>query len=155
MDVDVVQALQKQLNHERMNAQKYSYMAQGFKNMAYDGFYSFFAKQAQDELQHAAMIGNLLTAKRIMPEYHQMDAVILEASVPYYARTAYQTELLTTQALQNLYNVAEEAGDAQVCSLVHVMLLEQIEEENTTADFLDQVTRTDANGWEVLDSKYK
>lgn len=155
MDVDVIQALQKQLNHERMNAQKYFYMSQGFANMAYDGFSAFFAKQAQDELKHAGMIGNLLIAKRIMPEYHPMDAVILDASVPYYARTAYQTELLTTQALQNLYNVAEEAGDAQVCSLVHVMLLEQIEEENVTADFLDQVNRVDATGWEVLDSKYK
>ena len=41
-----------------------------------------------------------------------------------------------------------------MCALVNTMLVEQIEEENVALDFLNQVQRTDENGWEVLDMKY-
>lgn len=41
MQQEVVQAVQKQINHERQNAQKYLYMGAGFENMAYSVSQSF------------------------------------------------------------------------------------------------------------------
>jgi ferritin len=100
MDDLVIQALQKQLNHERANAQKYYFMAMGFDNMAYPGFAKLFKSQADGEMGHAAQVANMLIAKRIMPEYLGIAPVILDAGVKYYAQVALQTELLTTEALK-------------------------------------------------------
>lgn len=154
MQQEVIQAVQKQLNHERQNAQRYFYMAAGFTNMAYLGFAKFFNSQAEGEMGHAGTLGTLLISKGIMPEYQDMPTVILTVGVREYAQVAYQTELLTTEALKELYAVAETYGDFQVCALVNTLLVEQIEEENVALDFLNQVQRTDENGWETLDLKY-
>lgn len=151
----VIQALQKQLNHERSNAQKYYYMAMGFDNMAYSGFAKLFKSQADGEMGHAQQIADMLIAKRITPEYHSVPAVVLDSSVEYYARTALQTELMTTEALKEVYRIAEQNDDPQVCAGILPMLNEQFEEENLAADFLDQVQRVDETGLEVLDLKYR
>ena len=154
MNNEVIAAVQTQLNHERQNAQRYLYMSAGFNNMAYFGFSKFFKSQAEGEMGHADLLAALLISKGIMPEYQNVPAVILTVGVREYAQVAYQTELLTTEALKELYDVADANGDYQVCALVNTMLVEQIEEENTALDFLNQVQRTDENGWEVLDMKY-
>lgn len=151
----IVQALQKQLNHERLNAQKYYYMSMGFKNMAYDGFAKLFKSQADGEMGHAQQIADMLIAKRIQPEYQVTPAIILDSSVEYYARTALQTELMTTEALKEVYRIAEQNDDPQVCSGILPLLKEQFEEENLAADFLDHVQRVDESGLEILDLKYR
>ena len=154
MNNEVIAAVQTQLNHERQNAQRYLYMSAGFNNMAYPGFSKFFKSQAEGEMGHADLLADLLISKGIMPEYWYVPAVILTVGVREYAQVAYQTELLTTEALKELYETADTYRDHQVCALVHDMLVEQIEEENLALDFLNQVQRTDENGWEVLDMKY-
>lgn len=155
MDIDVIQALQKQLNHERQNAQKYFYVSTCFKNMAYDGFSSFFEKQAQGELGHADKIADFLISKRINPVYDALDSVTLAQSVSFFAEFALATEIGTTDALVKLYALAEDAGEYQVCALLDWFLTEQIEEENWATDLVDQTHRTDATGWMLLDSQYK
>ena len=154
MNNEVIAAVQTQLNHERQNAQRYLYMSAGFNNMAYFGFSKFFKSQAEGEMGHADLLAALLISKGIMPEYQNVPAVILTVGVREYAQVAYQVELLTTEALKELYDVADFNGDHQVCALVNTMLVEQIEEENVALDFLTQVQRTDENGWETLDLKY-
>lgn len=154
MDTEVVAGLQAQLNHERQNAQKYFYCASVFSNMAYDGFAKFFTEQGTGELEHANWISELLISKRIQPRYDTLEGVVIPADVPELAKFALVTELQTTQALKDLYAVCEDAGDYQACSLLDKMLLEQIEEEGWATDLVDLVSRTDANGWLILDEKY-
>jgi ferritin len=154
MDVDVVAGLQAQLNHERRNAQVYFYIASVFANMAYDGFAQFFTKQGQGELEHANWVSELLISKRIQPQYFLLDAVILPLDVLELAKSALVTELKTTQALKDLYQVCDEAAEFQACALLDKMLLEQIEEEGWATDLVDLVSRTDTTGWLILSEKY-
>lgn len=155
MDSEVIQAIQKQMNHERQNAQKYFYAAVSLKNMAYDGFSAFFEKQAQGELEHAAKFADFLISKRVAPVYDALDPVSVENKVPAFAEFALATEIGTTDRLVKLYALAEDAGEYQVCALLDWFLTEQIEEENWATDLVDQTHRTDATGWMLLDEQYK
>lgn len=155
MDNEVVNALQAQLNHERQNAQKYFYVSTCFKNLAYDGFASFFSKQAQGELEHADKFADFLISKRIAPVYASLEPVELQQSVPFFAEFALATEIGTTDRLVKLYALSEDADEYQVCALLDWFLMEQVEEENWATDLVDQTHRTDATGWMLLDSQYK
>jgi ferritin len=156
MDNDVLGSLQAQFNHERLNAQKYFYIADAFENMAYDGLAKFFREQAQGELVHAGKIKEYLVSKRIMPDYQMLPAVSYPvAGVRELAKVALQTEIGTTALLNLGYSVAEEAGDGQACRVFSDLLLEQIEEETWASDLVDLVNRTDENGWLILDQSYK
>lgn len=156
MEQDVINALQAQFNHERTNAQKYYYLADCMENLAYDGFAKFFKAQADGEMEHARMISGYLISKRIKPEYAQVVGTGASSSlgVLQLATFAYETELGTTEALKEVYRVADEAGDFQVCAFIDTMLLEQIEEETVTADLVDQVKRVGADGLETLNQAY-
>lgn len=152
MTPEVTAALQKQLNHERQNAQKYFYVASIFANMALDGFAKFFTKQGQGELEHADWISEFLISKRIQPIYAPLEGVSVPMDVVELAKFALVTELQTTQALSDIYALCEEDGNYQACALMDKMLLEQIEEENVATDFVDQVNRT--KDWTLLDDIY-
>ncbi len=154
MDNDVVNGLQNQLNAERMNAQKYFYIASAMSNMAYDGFASFFTKQGQGELEHAHLIEDFLVSKRIQPEYRSLMGVNLPSSVAELTREAYRTELTTTTDLSTLYQLAEDNGEPQVCAFLVSLLVEQVEEETWASDLVDLVSRADENGLIVLDEIY-
>lgn len=154
MDSEVLEGLQRQLNVERMNAQKYFYIASVMSNMAYDGFASFFTKQGQGELEHANKVAEFLISKRIQPEYRSLLSVSLPSSVGDLTKEAFRTELNTTGELSNLYQTAEDNGEPQVCAFLVGLLNEQIEEETWSADLMDLVARSDENGLIVLDEIY-
>ena len=154
MDNDVKDGLQYQLNIERMNAQKYFYIASAMSNMAYDGFASFFTKQGHGELEHANKIAEFLISKRIQPEYCSLMGVNLPSNVAELTKEAFRTELTTTTDLSTLYQLAEDNGEPQVCAFLVDLLVEQVEEETWSADLMDLVSRADENGLIVLDEIY-
>lgn len=155
MDKEVELALQNQMNHERLNEQKYRYLADCFRSMSYDGFAKFFDGQAAGEQEHADKFADFLNSQNVTPIYQALPSVELQQSVPFFAEFAFATELGTTDSLTKLYALAEEADEYIVCALLDWFLMEQIEEMNWSRDLVTQTHRTDATGWMLLDSQYK
>lgn len=154
IDSDVIQALQEQFNKERENSQVYSYASNICKNTSFDGFAKFFMKQSQQELDHAQMVADFLISKRVAPAYKVLDAVGLSSSLPELTQSVYKLEISTTDALEELYRVAEANEEYQVCSFLVDMLKEQIEEELWSFDLADLVGKADYNGLILLDHLY-
>lgn len=154
LDSSVIQALQNQLNKERQNSQIYGYIALCCENQAYDGFGKFFHKQSLQELEHHQLFADFLMSKGIQPNYTILNSIPVSGSLKEFAQYAYDTERSTTDALEEIYRTAQEAEEFQVCAFLVGLLTEQIEEETFTKDLLDQLSRTDENGWVVLDEQY-
>lgn len=154
VDSDVIQALQAQLNKERQNSQVYSYISNACKNMSFDGFAKFFMKQSLQELEHAQMVADFLISKRIEPNYATLTGVELDNDLVSIVSNAYGLETSTTASLEKLYRVAESNEEYQVCAFLVDMLKEQIEEETWSFDLMDLISKTDINGWVVLDHWY-
>jgi ferritin len=151
MDSKTIELIQTQMNNERYNAQVYSYISLACENMAWDGFANFFHKQSVGELEHANKFADFLISKRIQPDYRSLPAVQIDPNMVKLAQAAYNLEVRTTGDLSTLYELCD---DPQVCSLLTWFLTEQIEEEKVTFDLFDLISRTDENGWTVLDEKY-
>jgi ferritin len=151
MEPKVVMMLQAQANRERTNAQVYTYIADVCRFMAYEGFEKFFRKQAQDEMGHANKFYDFLASKRLMPIYDAISPIQFTGDLYSLTQMVVDREKSTTEHLKEIY---EAADDPQVHALLDWFLLEQVEEENWSQDLMDQVGRTDANGWLILDEKY-
>lgn len=153
----IAEQLQKQLNRERYNSQAYLFIGSICENMAFDGFASFFRKQAQDEIGHAHRFEEFLISKRVQPQYRDLEGFVgagwLDLSLDRITNIALSLELATTAHLSEMYFDAE-GEDPQVCALVYEMLLEQVEEEKWATDLVDLVSRSDYSGWLILDEKY-
>ena len=150
----VVEQLQNQLNRERYNAQAYLYIGSMCENMAFDGFASFFRKQAQDEIGHVRKFEEFLISKRIQPRYDSLDGfgwngLLLDD----LASKALDLELATTGHLSEIYSIVD-GEDPQVCALIYEMLIEQVEEEKWATDLVDLVSKSDIAGLLILDEKY-
>ena len=151
MNENTLGLIQTQMNNERYNAQMYFYIASACEFMAYDGFASFFRKQAAGELEHAHKFAEFLISKRVMPNYWQIAAPTSGMGLLALATAAATLERKTTEDLKTIYELCD---DPQVYALLDWFLTEQIEEETWSADLMDLVSRTDATGWIVLDEKY-
>lgn len=151
MDNQTTQLIQAQLNRERYNAQVYFCIAAACENLAYDGFATFFRKQANEELGHAQKFSEFLISKRVMPEYRALDNVQMNFDLVNMTAAAAQREKATTEYLKELY---DQTDDPQIHALLDWFLTEQIEEENWSQDLADLVNRTDPTGWIVLSEQY-
>lgn len=150
----IVEQLQKQLNRERYNSQAYLFIGSVCENMAFDGFASFFRKQAQDEIGHAHKFEEFLISKRIQPRYDSLDGFGWnELSLDELSSRALAMELATTGHLSEIYSIVD-GEDPQVCALIYEMLMEQVEEEKWATDLVDLVSKSDYSGWLILDEKY-
>lgn len=155
MDDNVTGLLQAQMNRERYNSQVYQYIAAQFQNQAFDGFAKFFRHQAQEEMGHAQMFIDFLVSKRIAPVFASINAISFgDVNPATLAERTYGLEQSTTSFLNSMYGSAEDENEYQVCALLDKLLVEQIEEETWSYDLFDLLSKSDYNGWILLDKEY-
>lgn len=147
--------VQNQMNRERYNSQVYFYIASQFQNQSFDGFAKYFRKQAEDEIGHAQVFIDYLVSKRQSPVFQSLNSVsFADLTPPALLQRAYALEVSTTEQLNMLYGSSEDDNNYQLCAVLDVLLREQVEEETSTYDLFDLLSKTDGNGWVVLDKEY-
>jgi len=143
----VVEALEKQLNHELHAANCYLAMAYWCSVNDWDGFAKFFHKQAGEEREHAGKVLDHLVDRGVLPRIgafaaprHEFPALI------DVARTALALERTNTAGINAAYAVALEHKDYPAQVMLQWFISEQVEEEAWGEKMVAKVERASCGG---------
>ena len=135
----VLAELKRQLNHELGAAHAYLALSLWCDGQNLKGFAAFFAKQAEEEREHAKkMIDHLVdrgapAELAALPAPRQNFASLLEV-----AQHAQAMEQANTRGINAVYEAALKAKDYPAQVLMHWFINEQIEEEAWAAEMVDR-----------------
>lgn len=138
LSAGLIDRLNAQLTLERTAHAAYSAFAAVCEAQSFDGFGKWHARQAADELIHAALVRDFLIDRNVTPLYAAISEVPLPANYLATFTAAQALEAQVTEALTQLYFVADDSEDPQACRLASDMLIEQRHSER---ELYDIVTR--------------
>lgn len=150
-------ALQAQLNFERLNAATYRAMAHALENVNWSGTAAHFMNAATDEQSHADKIAAYLIDRNTAPRYDELPAPeIPPADILSMMRAALERERATTVAIHALYLLTFEQADPATTIFLQWFVTEQVESEREYYDKILEVQRAqgDAAALLVLDREY-
>jgi ferritin len=151
----LIDALNQQYTRERQNAEAYEALAVSLEVAVWSGSAKFMQHAAQDERSHAKIIKRYLIDRLATPIVGALaQPVSLDAGhLPQAFRVAFVLEHNNTEALKELYYLAENEEDPQTCVMLIPLLEEQTRSEGELNDIIIELTRCDAYGWVVLDHR--
>lgn len=140
MSPQVIAELNRQLNHELAAAHAYQALSVWCAARTFTGFAAFFAKQADEEREHAEKMIDHLLARGTMPELAALPAPKSDhATLLDIALHAQTMEGANTRGINQVYEAALAAKDYPVQILMHWFINEQVEEEAWCAEMVDRV----------------
>ena len=143
----VLSELQRQLNHELGAAHAYHAISVWCAEQHFQGFASFFEKQASEERLHAQKIIRHLLNRGILPELGSIPAPQGRfESILEVAKQAQSLEQKNTAGINSAYQVAFTEADLPAQVLLHWFINEQVEEEAWADELVARVTRAACSG---------
>ena len=143
----VLKELQRQINHELSAA--FAYQAMSIWCMAANlkGFAAFFAKQANEEREHAGKIISHLLDRGTKPDLEAMPKPKQAfESLIEIARQAQTMEQANTRGIHAVFEAAFAAKDYPSQVLMHWFIKEQVEEEAWCVEMIDRVENASCAG---------
>lgn len=151
MSERLADAYAEQISLELASSHAYLQLAAYFADASLTGFESWMRAQAEEERLHALKFfdfvldrGNAIELGPI-PGPGGLPGSPLEAF-----ETALAHERKVTESIRNLYELAQEEGDSASYTLLQWFLTEQVEEEATVGEIVDQLRFADNNPAAVL-----
>lgn len=147
-------ALNDQVNAEIASGYLYAAMSADFKAKNLEGFASWMAQQAQEELAHARKIYSYLYDQDERVEYKTLEAPQAEwgdAEKTFEAVLAHEKKV--TAMIHALVKLARDEDDLATESFLSWFVDEQVEEEDSARTVLDKIKMVSqgANGLYLLD----
>jgi ferritin len=140
MDAELVEALQQHLTMERQASAAYFAMAIWFAERELRGFGHFFKHEAQDEQEHAGTVADYLIARGQTVVLQDISAPRQSwASAEEIVAASFAMEADVTSSLQQLYAMAERAGDTRTTVFLDPLVDNQVASEGTFAHVLGRV----------------
>jgi len=146
MNTEMEVALNKQVNAELWSGYLYLSMSYDMDNKGFEGFASWFAKQAKEEFEHATRfmkyIGEADGKVVLMP--------IVEVKQEWDSpKDAFEDTLIhekrVTEMIHKLMDKAIESKDYATQNILKWFVDEQVEEESTARKILDMLKKIDNN----------
>ena len=145
MDGALLEGLQQHLTMERQASAAYWAMAIWFGERELRGFCSYLKGEASNEQNHAALVADYLVARGqtvlleavASPRQHWLGAEEVFSAI-------FQ-EAEVTSSLQQLYAIAERAGDVRTTVFLDPIVQGQIDSENEAAHLLGRIRFAQAN----------
>ena len=146
MNKEMEAALNKQVNAELWSGYLYLSMSYDMDNKGFEGFASWFAKQAKEEFEHATrfvkFIGEMDGKVALMP--------IVEVKQEWDSpKDAFEDTLMhekrVTEMIHKLMDKAIESKDYATQNMLKWFVEEQVEEESTARKILDILKKIDNN----------
>ena len=133
-------ALNAQINAELWSAYLYLSMSMDASAKGLKGVANWFAIQFKEEQDHAQILMNYVNARGGRVILAAIDAVQTEWSSPLamYENTL-EHEQKVTSLINDLYNLAIEEKDHATRSMLTWFVDEQVEEEESARDLIDQL----------------
>jgi len=130
MTPNLIDALNKQANHELQAAQAYLAMAYWSDVHHYSGFAKYFHEQAGEEHGHAAKFHKHLADRDVVPAIGALAAPKVSFKLlTEVAQTAYDLERANTAGIHAAYETALAEKDYPAQVMLHWFINEQVEEE--------------------------
>jgi ferritin len=150
----VAAAMNDQLQRELQSAYVYLGMAAHSEAESLPGMAAWFRRQFDEEQMHALKIYDFIIDRGARVELKQLDAASTTYSSPLQVfESALEHERKVTAAINELYDLVAREKDFASQALLDWFATEQVEEEKTVGQIVDDLKRIgdDGNGLFLLD----
>lgn len=140
-------AINAQINWEFWSGYLYLSMANHFESIGRKGIANWFRIQFKEEFAHAQIFINYLNARGAKVVLSPIKEVPSEWASPleaFVATLAHERQV--TSLINNLYALAEEEKDFATRQMLNWFIAEQVEEEETAQDLIDNFTLVGEDG---------
>lgn len=132
--------LNAQVINEHGAALIYTQLAYEMDDLSFPGMRDWFYAQAAEEREHAQKIANHLLARGYRVELTDVPVPSVKAATPLDAfEAAYAHEQKVSEQIREIACTADEVKDLESRQIVNWFLDEQIEEEDTVTEIIDQI----------------
>lgn len=154
----VEEALNKQINAEFWSAQFYLSISAHFAKEGKNGFANWFKVQALEENDHAMKFFDYVISRGGTVTVKPIDKVPHTWKSPIDAfKAALAQEKQVTTLIDSLVTLAHDEKDYATVSMLQWFVDEQVEEEETTQEYIDSLEMIKDNGFGIytLDKELK
>ena len=139
-------ALNAQINAEMWSAYLYLSMSMAAADKGLKGVANWFAIQFKEEQDHAQIIINYLLSRggRVLLEPIAAVDTEWESALAMFEQTLTHEQKVTS-LINDLYNLAIEEKDHATRSMLTWFIDEQVEEEDSARDIIDQLRMIECN----------
>jgi ferritin len=158
MEPALLEGLQQHLALERQASATYWALAIWFAERELRGFAGYLKDESSGEQHHAGLVADYLIARGQTVQLGEVAAPPQNWSSPEEIFEAiFAMEADVTASLQQLYSMAERAGDVRTTVFLDPMVQGQIEAENQAAHLLGRVrfSRAEPAAMLVLDGELR
>lgn len=139
--------LNKQVNAELYSAYLYLSMAAYYESKNLKGFANWMNVQAREEQVHGMKIYDYINARGGRVQLAAIEAPPVEwSSVVDVFENVYSHEQKVTGLINNLVNIAAEEKDHATVNFLQWFVAEQVEEESSASEVLEQLRFIDGKG---------
>ena len=143
--------LNAQVINEHGAALIYTQLAYEMDDLSFPGMRDWFYAQAAEEREHAQKIANHLLARGYRVELTDVPVPSVKAATPLDAfEAAYAHEQKVSEQIREIARTADEVKDLDSRQIVNWFLDEQIEEEDTVTEIIDQIKLVGNDGSGLL-----
>jgi len=143
--------LNAQVINEHGAALIYTQLAYEMDDLSFPGMRDWFYAQAPEEREHAQKIANHLLARGYRVELTDVPVPSVKAATPLDAfEAAYAHEQKVSEQIREIARTADEVKDLESRQIVNWFLDEQIEEEDTVTEIIDQIKLVGNDGSGLL-----
>lgn len=137
---DVQDAINEQVRHEFTAAYLYLGMMTFFESRSLSGFGHWMRLQSKEEVAHAMRLVDFLLDRGGVVELGPIERPELDFETPLdVMRAALAHEEKVTETINRLYALAVEANDYPAQVLMQWFIAEQVEEEKSASEIVDQL----------------
>ena len=146
----IEKALNEQINAEMWSAYLYLSMAAYCHSIGQPGMASWFEVQFQEEQDHAKILFNYINQRNGRVELKKIDEVPTEwDGILDVFESTLKHEQKVTSLINDLYALTHEENDFATQSMLKWFIDEQVEEEETAQNIIDNIKMIKDNGYGI------
>lgn len=151
IDAKLYEAINQQVTEEYGAAYIYRYLANEMDTLSFPGLSEWFAAQASEECDHAQKFAQHLIdrGEHVKPHNIEIDAPEIKTPLDAF-EAALAHEKKVSEQIRQITRLADEVGDLESRPLLNWFLEEQIEEESTVSEIVDQLKLVGKDGSGLL-----
>ncbi|MDK8880444.1 ferritin [Corynebacterium sp. MSK008] len=151
IDERLFEAINQQVTEEYAAAYIYRHLANEMDALSFPGLCEWFTAQAAEECEHAQKFAQHLIDRgaRVVPHTIEIDAPAITGPLDAF-EAALEHEKKVSEQIRTITRLADEVGDLESRPLLNWFLNEQIEEEATVGEIVDQLELVGADGSGLL-----
>ena len=133
-------AYNRQITHEFASSHVYLQMAAYFSSLSLSGFEAWMRAQAEEEREHALKFFDFVLERGNEVVLGQIDSPPAIPASPLEAfEAALEQEKDVTASIAALFELAQSEGDGASFPILQWFMAEQVEEESTVGEIVDQL----------------